>query len=1183
MADLALAAAGIVLSPFLQVFFERMASREFDDFSWEQKLSDKLLTKLKIALLSVNSVLDDAEDRQFTETSVKEWLTELKHTVYDAEDILDEIATKDLQRKLDSEFGTIASKVRHSISTSHFVDKIERKIKDAVDKLEDLAKQIGVFGLRAGVGGKPLERLPTTSLIEESSICGRDYDKKVIINLLLSDGASGSKIGVIAIVGMGGIGKTTLAQLVYNDNRLNEHFDLKAWVCVSDPFDLVMVMKTIMKEVGSSAIVDSKNLNRLQIELIETLKTKKFLLVLDDVWDTDPAKWEALSNAFMFGAQGSKVIVTTRDSEVARVMHAGSTHRIMKLSKKYCWSLFAKFAFHNGNSDVYPELEAIGRQIVEKCKGLPLAIKAIGALLWSKLDVDEWDKVLRSELWDLSVKETGILPALGLSYKYLSSHLKRCFAYCSIFPKDYAFKKDKLVLLWMAEGLLPQSKNKTMQEVGDDYFVALVSRSLFQRSNRNEYIMHDLVSDLAKFISEQFTLVLEDDRSREIGSKTRHLSYFYTKFHVRKFATFHEAKRLRTILELNFFRDDWYYISRTDYLLPMIRCLRVLILSHNRHITKLPDSIGKLIHLRYLDLSTTNIKRLPNSICKLCNLQILNLSNCWFLVAFPRDMHKLINLLHLDFAETKIMEMPTNLGKLKCLQTLTKFIVSKHGGYGIEELGKLTNLRGSLPIFELQNVETCTDTKDGCLRDLKHLKELVMEWKVDANASESHIIVLDSLQPHSNLKSLTIKGYGGQSFPDWVGHSSFSNISSLHLENCNHCCSLPPLGKLPSLQELFIFGFHGIVKVGGEFYGNVDSSMKPFGALKVLRFKYMLNWEEWCCFDDAAFPKLEVLEIYECPKLARGLPVHLPSLVELEVYDCSELVAPLPRASSQCKLMLVNCKIVVLLNELPTGTQELEIRQFDALELTIQWCTKLDLPMHLDCSSLEYLELSGCDSFKSLPLDLFRQLRRLEIRDCGDLESLTVREQHEHDLLSLIHIDIHRCPNFAYFPKGGLRAPSLKLFRIKDCTSLQSLPDKMNIFLPSLDKLSIEYCDKLFARRMGWGLQEVPCVRSFSIGDKSENVESFPDEGLLPASLTNLIIVGFPNLKSLDKKELRHLTALKELVIKNCPKLECMPEDGLPASLSTLHIYRGPLLKEGWKRKEGEEWCEIAHVPRMIY
>jgi hypothetical protein len=339
---------------------------------------------------------------------------------------------------------------------------------------------------------------------------------------------------VIAIVGMGGIGKTTLAQLVYNDRRMEKHFDLEVWVCVSGLFDVFMVMKTIL-EVVTLSNYDMKDLNQLQIKLKETLTEKKFLLVLDDVWDKNYARWEVLSNTFKYGAQGSKVIITMHDQDVASVMFASAIHRIVELPKDDSWSLFAKYAFHSGNSDEHLKLEALGRQIVEKCKGLPLAIKAIGALLRSKLNVDEWDKVLRSELWDLPIEETSILPSLRLSYTNLSTDLKRCFAYCSIFPKGYTFKKCKLVLLWMAEGLLPQPKNKTMEEVGEDYFYSLVSRSLFQPSNRDEYIMHDLVNDLAKFISKQFALSHEDDCSHEIGSKTRHFSYSWKNIDIKKF------------------------------------------------------------------------------------------------------------------------------------------------------------------------------------------------------------------------------------------------------------------------------------------------------------------------------------------------------------------------------------------------------------------------------------------------------------------------------------------------------------------------------------------------------------------------------------------------------------------------------------------------------------------------
>jgi hypothetical protein len=213
----------------------------------------------------VNAVLEDAEDKQFTKPDVKEWLDKLKDAVYDAEDILDEIATKDLQRKLDAEFGTFGSKVRwsHCIrSTSSFVKKVEGKIEKLLDRLEFLVKQKENLGLREGVGGNPSERLPTTSLVDESSIFGRHDDKDAIINSLLSDGASGDEMGVIAIVGMGGIGKTTLAQLVYNDNRVKEHFDHKAWVCVSDDFDVFKLTKTILEKVRFCA--DTNNLDQLQ-------------------------------------------------------------------------------------------------------------------------------------------------------------------------------------------------------------------------------------------------------------------------------------------------------------------------------------------------------------------------------------------------------------------------------------------------------------------------------------------------------------------------------------------------------------------------------------------------------------------------------------------------------------------------------------------------------------------------------------------------------------------------------------------------------------------------------------------------------------------------------------------------------------------------------------------------------
>jgi len=454
--------ATVFLSPFLQVFFERLASdQEFVDFFRRRKLSDGLLKKLKTTFLTLNAVFEDAEELQVTKPAVKEWLDELKDAIYDAEDVLDEVATEALRSELDAEFQTTASKVRKlpiSVFRTSFVKQIEPKIKEILGKLETLAQQKDLIGLKEGVGGKSSERLPTTCLVEESDICGRNDEKDAIIKMLLSDDACGNEMVVIAIVGMGGIGKTTLAQSVYNNDKVKEHFNIDAWVCVSEEFDVFKVTKTILEAVTSS-ISYTKDLNQLQLRLKECLTGKKFLLVLDDVWNETYDHWETLCKPFKYGAQGSKVIVTTRSDRVVSVARAMS-HRLMELPEENCWSLFAKHAFHDGNSNAHGELEVIGRKIIKKCGGIPLAVKTIGALLRFKPDVDEWDKILESELWDLRIDEMGILPALRLSYKYLPSHLKRCFAYSSIFPKDYAFKKDQLILLWMAEGFLQQPKNK---------------------------------------------------------------------------------------------------------------------------------------------------------------------------------------------------------------------------------------------------------------------------------------------------------------------------------------------------------------------------------------------------------------------------------------------------------------------------------------------------------------------------------------------------------------------------------------------------------------------------------------------------------------------------------------------------------------------------------------------------
>jgi hypothetical protein len=548
------------LSAFLQVLFDRLASREFIDLLRSRKYDD-LLEKLKITLLTVSALLNDAEEKQFHSPAVEKWLQMTKDALYDAEDILDELATEALKCKVEAESQASQNQVwSWNLISTPSSRGIESKLKNIIEKLELIAKYKEVLGLKDSIGGRSSgikQRLPTTSLVDETCVYGRDHDKGLIMDLLLREAPSMNKIGVVPIVGMGGIGKTTLAQIVYNDDRVKRHFDLRIWVCVSDQFDVVRVTKTILRSVTLKS-TDLNDLNLLQVSLKEKLAGKRFLLVLDDVWNKRNNDWDLLWNPLKTGARGSKILVTTRNRDVASSMGTVPAHHLRGLSSDDCWLLFTSQAFEHRNNDYCSNLEAIGREVVEKCEGLPLAAKRLGILLCSRQEEDEWKDILNRKIWDLPDDESDILQSLRLSYHHLPAHLKQCFAYCSIFPPGYEFDKDSLVLLWMAEGFVQQPKTKkSLEEVGGEYFLELVSMSFFQESIENEsrFMMHGLIRDLAHIVSGEFCFrlgdKLKDGNQNRIFEKARHSSYIRGRRDVlSKFEAFNGVERLRTFLPL---------------------------------------------------------------------------------------------------------------------------------------------------------------------------------------------------------------------------------------------------------------------------------------------------------------------------------------------------------------------------------------------------------------------------------------------------------------------------------------------------------------------------------------------------------------------------------------------------------------------------------------------------------
>jgi hypothetical protein len=354
----------LLLPPFIQSLWDQLVVPEFLDFVRGVGLEENL-DKWKKTLSRIQTMLDDAEEKQHSDRAVKEWLDDLRDLAYDLDDIVDELTTEASA----AENQDPPSKLRKTTSVSWFTrftpsrfkinSRLGSKIKEITDQFNDIETRKNQLNLKETADERSSNKrrwtAAPTSVMNDSHVYGREKDKEAALELLLGEKCSETGVSVIPILGMGGIGKTTLAQLLFNDEKVQSFFDLKAWACVSEDFDAVRVTKAILKSV-TFVSHDETDLNLLQLKLKDKLKGKKFLVVLDDLWNENYQDWTILCAPFLAGAPGSRIVITTRNQVVSSMTSTIPAYRLEVLSNDACLSVFTQHALGASNFSEHPTL-----------------------------------------------------------------------------------------------------------------------------------------------------------------------------------------------------------------------------------------------------------------------------------------------------------------------------------------------------------------------------------------------------------------------------------------------------------------------------------------------------------------------------------------------------------------------------------------------------------------------------------------------------------------------------------------------------------------------------------------------------------------------------------------------------------------------------------------------------------
>ncbi|XP_020582548.1 putative disease resistance protein RGA4, partial [Phalaenopsis equestris] len=601
--------------------------------------------------------LEAAERQQLEDPAIKYWVGELKDVAYDADDIIGhcmiEGAVLSLaDRPSSSRRLTVQNKVDklHNIfDCSHLSScfasiprryEIAECIKALNDKLEEIYKDRLQFKLEESREQTKLQTITTvnasqTAPLVDVNVLGTEIEEDTKELLPLIVGVQAKKCRVIALTGMGGIGKTTLAQKIYNSKKIHVDFQYKVWISVSHNYDEMELLRHAIKKgtEGDGPLI---------------LGRAFFLF-----WMT-------------FGAQ------------------------------MFGMEIFCKKVFLDEEEEI-KKLKDSGLQIVKKCSGLPLAIEVIAGLLAANKNRSrrEWERVLNNDLWSIRSLPKPLHRALYRSYDKLPSHLKQCFLYCSLFPENAHIYRDDLIRLWIAKGFIREQTVSLKEDIAEGYYNELIGRNLLLPvySRDNHCRMHNLLRSMSIFLSKDEIFSATTMAATAISSsmKLRRLSIGTRNNLLAIKDLVVEQKYLRTLLTFNGIK------VLNDNQLMGLKRIRVLKID-NLDVDSIPKSIGELMYLRNLNLNSAKIRELPESIGSLINLQFLYLRGCTFFTMLPKSITRLHNLRYLDLKKTPLISIPKGISKLEKINYISGFVVAdprepEDSYSSLEKLNSLYQLR----------------------------------------------------------------------------------------------------------------------------------------------------------------------------------------------------------------------------------------------------------------------------------------------------------------------------------------------------------------------------------------------------------------------------------------------------------------------------------------------------------